>query len=198
MNIDERAVLARLDKAHHSHQPYNQLTPAPSLEPDTSQWFDAHTTLHPADVALAAGDDLRDQLPSYAPPVWTSTLAPPLSEFSLGVCSGVVRDGDLASWLRMLTSGVHHHVRIDVKVGGYEHMVERDHVIAALVELATLPHNRCTFLQLPCGPWSKVKFEADGGPKPIFTVDYPDGVCGVDGKPLPLCGAGGSPALPPL
>ena len=85
VSIDERAVLARLDKAHHSHQPYNQLTPAPSIEPDTSQWFDAHTTLHPADVALAAGDDLRDQLPSYAPPVWTSTLAPPLSEFSLGV-----------------------------------------------------------------------------------------------------------------
>ena len=35
-------------------------------------------------------------------------------------------------------------------------------------------------LQLPCGPWSKVKFEKDGGPQPIFTVDHPDGVPGDD------------------
>ena len=185
MNIDERAVLARLDKAHHSHQPYNQVKPAADIAPDASTWFDAHTKLHPADVKLTAGDDLHDQLPSYSPPVWTSTLAAPISEFSLGVCSGVVRDGDLASWLRMLTSGVHHHVRLDVKVGGYEHMLERPHVLAALVTLAALPLNRCTFLQLPCGAWSKVKFEADGGPKPIFTVSHPDGVCGANGQPLP-------------
>ena len=185
MNIDERAVLARLDKAHHSHQPYNQITPEPDIAPDTTTWFDAHTRLHPADAVLRAGDDLLDQLPSYVPPVWTSALAPPTSEFSLGVCSGVVRDGDLASWLRMLTSGVHHHIRLDIKVGGYEHILERSHVLDALTALAALPLNRCTFLQLPCGPWSKVKFGCDGGPKPIFTVDSPDGVCGADGKPLP-------------
>ena len=178
MNIDERSVLARFDKAHSSHQPYNQDGAERVIESDTSVWYDAHTRVHPADVKLTAGDDLRDELPTYAPPLWTSELALPVSEFSLGVCSGVVRAGDLGSWLRMLTSGVHHHIRIDTKVGGYEHMVQRAHVLDALVALAGHPLNRCTVLQLPCGPWSKVKFEKDGGPRPIFTVQHPDGIPG--------------------
>ena len=124
MNIDERAVLARTSKDHPSHQPYNQTSAPVVIESDTSVWYDAHTRLHPKDV-VRAGDDLIDELPCYAPPLWTSSMAPPLCEFSLGICSGVVRAGDLGSWLRMLTSNKHHHIRIDTKVGGYEHMIQR-------------------------------------------------------------------------
>ena len=70
MNIDERSVLAvaRFDKAHSSHQPYNQDGTEQVIACDTSVWYDAHTRMHLADVKLAAGDDLHDELPSFAPP----------------------------------------------------------------------------------------------------------------------------------
>ena len=116
-------------------------------------------------------------LPSEGGQLWVPGCAPPAGEFSIGVCSGPPRPGDIAGWMRHYRPQ-HTHLRIDHLIGGYEHVINRPHVTAALAELAALPNCVAVVLQLPCGPWSVVKFrEGEGNlPKPIFTTEHPDGV----------------------
>jgi hypothetical protein len=190
LNVDERLVIQRSLRTHPSHQPYNQVgAPHVDIEPDTSSWFDPRSTVHPAELvekAVAKGGADEELIPVYSGPIWLSHAPVPTLPFTVGVGSGPARGGDLAGWIHHLSDGACIHVRIDKKVGGYEHRYDRPDVHAALRRL--LSHVRCegAVLQPTCGPWSRVKFETrarptDGTeqtsmPSPIFTTTHPNGI----------------------
>ena len=100
---------------------------------------------------------------------------PPDVPFSIGLGSGDERPGDIASWCNQLSAVGHQHIRVDLKVGGYEHDLRRSDVRESQQELAA--HSNCAFIHsaAKCGPWSPLRF-ADGKPDPIFTTQSPDGV----------------------
>ena len=76
------------------------------------------------------------------------------------------------------------HVRIDERVGGYEHRYDRDEVHAGLMQFVA--HSRCRggFIQDTCSHWSAVHFAPDGTP-PIFRAGFPDGVLDSAGAVIP-------------
>ena len=189
VNVDDRVVVARSHRTHPSHQPYNQTVPVVDVAPDASVWYDSRTEAHPADVAgrpaaLGEGGADPELLPSYAGPIWLSHSPVATARFSVGTGSGAARPGDIAGWLYMLSGGSHVHVRIDKKIGGYEHRLDRADIHQSICLL--LAHERCDglIMQLTCGPWSSIKFETTGQgvrPQPIFLQSAPDGVRAQDG-----------------
>ena len=203
LNVVENHVLQRTHRDHPSHQPFNQrgsqsLTQSPQPPggaealPSTETNAAANDTQRAetakVEVNAALGQDQSADAPlpvETEPYVWLSSHAAPVVPFSIGICAGPYRDGDTGAWLSMLSAGGHQHIRIDEKVGGYEHRINRPEVRAALLELARLEHCVGIFLQLPCGAWSVVKFSDEPGPQPIFTHDSPDGTCDEQGRPLP-------------
>ena len=134
----------------------------------------------------AAGDVLTP-LPLLRDEVWTPGSAIPTGEFSLGVCAGSAREGDIASWCVLLTrerpGGPHWHRRVDLKVGGYAH-----NYVDPTVNTQLCRHAACAalvFLQLQCGAWSAVRFRKDGLATPLFTAQHPKGVVDSRGAVAP-------------
>ena len=185
INIDEREVLSRTKRDHPSHQPYNQQGAAAPVKSALDEWYNPSTSPHPIDAAAAHAKHQErmdlESLPHQESEPWHAGATPLSTEYSIGICSGRSRPGDIASWMSHLRPQ-HTHIRIDEVVGGYEHLIHRPHVLKALVELASRPLCVAVVLQLPCGPWSVVKFAAGDGPSPIFTTDAPDGVLNDDGS----------------
>ena len=185
INIDEREVLSRTKRDHPSHQPYNQQGATAPVKPALGEWYNPSTSPHPIDAAAAHAKHQErmdlESLPHQEGEPWHAGATPLSTEYSIGICSGRSRPGDIASWMSHLRPQ-HTHIRIDEIVGGYEHLIQRPHVLKALVELASRPLCVAVVLQLPCGPWSVVKFAAGDGPSPIFTTDAPDGVLNDDGS----------------
>ena len=183
LHVDERAVIARTARDHPSHQPFGQnTTDEPVVEVDVSTWYDPSRDLHPADrakLAATVGETMGDP-PEYRDVKWVSSADEPDGDFTLGICAGRHRPGDIAGWVHHLSGGKISHVRVDMLIGAHEHNIMREHVAAALVKLAGSPKCRMVSLELVCGPFSVAKFEP-GGPVPIFTRDHPDGVPLSDG-----------------
>ena len=184
INVDDRVVIARTERTHPSHQPFNQTGVYKEIEVNTEQWYDPLSSRHPMDAASDDAGSVCSVLPIYAGDVWVAGCAAPECEFSFGIGSGVARDGDLASFLFVMSGQQHVHFRIDPVIGGYEHRIERAHVSNALIALSA--HSRCRggVVSLPCGPWSYSKFNDDGGPTPIFDIDSPDGKVDEKGEVL--------------
>ena len=165
VNPDE--VLARTRRDHPSHQHFNQRGKQAAV---------AEPGMNGGDV-LTALPFLRDEL-------WTPTSVVPAGEYSLGICAGVPREGDIASWCDQLTrgrsGGPHWHRRIDLKAGGYAHNIEDPTVNAHLCQHAA--GAVLVFLQLTCGPWSAARFRNDGLARPLFTARQPLGITDARGQ----------------
>jgi len=166
LTIDERAVLQRTMRNHPCHQPFGHNTQATAL---------ADADAKPGEYDLATDE----ALPHVSWPVWTALDAPPEVPFSVGLGSGEERPGDIASWCNQLSDAGHQHIRVDLKVGGYEHDLRRADIRESLQELAS--HANCAFVHsaVECGPWSPLRF-APGKPDPIFTTQFPDGIIDPD------------------
>ena len=184
LNIDERIVVARMQRNHPSHQPYGQDGTVPK-DPvaNTQQWYDAANERHPVDVKR---QDVLTELPTDNTASWCS--ADTVTElFTLGICSGVAREGDTSAWINQLTGGKLRHIRIDIKHGGHEQNILLPRVLDSLVKLAGQGNCLGVSLELACGKFSASRFAKavqPNDPQPVFTTDEPDGVKDAGGKLL--------------
>ena len=177
--VNPDAVVARSRRDHPSHQPYNQESAAAgssnSTEVVVSHVPHSETVPPDDDAALTC----EGGLPVFRGSVWVGSDSRPTGEYSIGLCSGDARPGDIAAWMHDISSGAHTHFRIDPVVGGYEHRVDRTDVARSLCGFAS--GARVVVWQHPCGDWSAARFAGGDGPKPIFTVKHPNGVLLADG-----------------
>ena len=185
LNVDDRVVIQRSLRTDPSHQPFNQLGGPPVIHLNTEVWYNPRLDVHPTEqaarTAAADGGALDAPLPTFAGSIWLSHSPVPTVSFSVGVGSGEARPGDCSSWIDLHSKGAHLHVRLDERVGGYEHRYDRPAVFASILQL--LGHARCdgVFLQPRCGPWSAAHF-APGTLPPIFRAGLEDGVLDAHGR----------------
>ena len=104
MRVDERAVLARCDRDHPSHQPMAIDAADASPEPNFSKWHNpALESPHLLDI-------------------WTSSTPLPSVPTLVILGSGPEpREGNIAYWVRQLSTIHINVITIDRDVGGYEH-----------------------------------------------------------------------------
>ena len=97
-------------------------------------------------------------LKSYAAfDLWTSS-SPLLSKPAVLILgSGAARENDIASWCTRIASTDIHCVRIDQKIGGYEHDWMVSNVNDALIRLVSSEQVFAVFFAFPCASWSALR-----------------------------------------
>ena len=78
-------------------------------------------------MAAPNSDSLDAPLPFLSTVIHVSSTPAPDKPFGIYICSGVARAGDVTSWMHMLNAEFE-LIRIDEKVGGYEHRIDRPEV----------------------------------------------------------------------
>ena len=172
LTFDPSEVIARTMRDHPCHQPFGQRV-------DEKGNIMTSEEKH-AQFDLSSGKE--EALPISHWPTWTASDEPLITSYSIGMCAGASRPGDMAAWHYQMTAG-HRHIVIDLKIGGYEHDPRNPQVQQALVELASSPYCSHMCVQWPCSEFSPLRFSTvTNGPPPCFTLSEPNGVVGPDGK----------------
>ena len=164
LRVDERSVLARVDRNHPSHQPLAIDLAPPAPSPDFAQW-------------RVVGSD------GYITS-WNVSRAPPNQPFIIILGSGPKRDGDGESWTSELSRGGVVAVCIDHERGGYEQDWRVDQVNAGLVALTASPLVLTVVFAFGCESWSPLRC-LQPGPPVLFNTDHPWGCVDAAGEVLP-------------